>query len=244
MYWPSLNSESRKLFGALEQKLHGEENALELADPRNGQIAGLGGPAGQKESLVLIDQLLDFHIDAHMDGRSQTQSLPLVTNSRGDPPSLFPASWGGSRTSKDPRYDHHARKRLPCDPPCSTGLQPPIRPAPNPTMATLLTGALTGRLRRDPTFREAAIDNGVFDVLDGDGRINDFQDTGALAGCRTSATREFGKVIGLVQTIQGFTPLSLIDQLVSTPESDCRWDNRSRIGKRAHHNPCSGLLET
>jgi len=69
-------------------------------------------------------------------------------------------------------------------------------------------------MRDDPTFLEAALDDGKFDVLDRDRRFDDPEHAGAFAGCGADAAGEFGKVVRLVQAVEGLAPETAVDQVV------------------------------
>ena len=75
-------------------------------------------------------------------------------------------------------------------------------------------GAHRRRLGLDPAFGEGAIDDGLLDVLDGDGRLVDAEHAGGFAGRGAEAAGEFGEVIGGVQLARGFAPAAAIDQVV------------------------------
>ncbi len=76
------------------------------------------------------------------------------------------------------------------------------------------TGPCGRRMRRDPAFCPASIDDRVFDILDRHRRFDDPQDTRAFAGGRASSPREFREVVRLVQAIQRIAPAILIHQVV------------------------------
>ena len=77
-----------------------------------------------------------------------------------------------------------------------------------------LAGAAGRRLRRDPTFGKAAVDDRVLDVLDRDRRIGDAQHARAFARGRAGAAGELGEVVRLVQPIERVFPAALIDEVV------------------------------
>ncbi len=66
----------------------------------------------------------------------------------------------------------------------------------------------------DPAFLPAAVDDGAFDVLDGDRRRVDAQHAGAFARRGADAAGELGEIIGLVQAFQRLVPEAAIDQVV------------------------------
>src|SRR5204863_715391 len=78
----------------------------------------------------------------------------------------------------------------------------------------LFAGADLGRFGNDPTLLPGFVDDRAFDSLYGDrGRVNS-EDARAFARGRADAAGEFGKVISLVQPIEGFLPKAAIHQVV------------------------------
>jgi hypothetical protein len=76
------------------------------------------------------------------------------------------------------------------------------RPAgPEPTTATL-AGLLRRRLRLDPAFFPAAVDDLAFDGFDGDRVVVDVQRAGRLAGRGADAAGEFREIVGGVQVVE------------------------------------------
>ena len=89
------------------------------------------------------------------------------------------------------------------------------RPAgPGADDGDLFAGADFGRLGHDPAFVPAVVDDGAFDVLDGDGRGVDAEHARAFAGGGADAAGEVGEIIGFVQAFEGFVPEAAIDQVV------------------------------
>src|SRR4029453_11257238 len=72
----------------------------------------------------------------------------------------------------------------------------------------------TGRLRNDPTFLPAAIDDEVLDRLDADRIVVDVQCARGLARRGTDAARELGKVVGRMQNLESLAPLMAKDEIV------------------------------
>src|SRR5581483_7535288 len=73
---------------------------------------------------------------------------------------------------------------------------------------------LRGRLGDDPAHLEALVDDRALEVLDGDRRLVDAEDAGALAGRGADPARELRKVVGLVQALERVLPLVAVDQVV------------------------------
>ena len=104
------------------------------------------------------------------------------------------------------------------------------------------------RFGYDPPFFKAAVDDGILDCLDRDGRLIDAQHTRSFAGGGTHAAGELGKVVGLLQPVQGFTPLSAVDEVIPLWNQIIDRATRSharrlacRCGRRELRSPCSGL---
>src|SRR5206468_1336418 len=64
---------------------------------------------------------------------------------------------------------------------------------------------------------------GGFDVFDGDGRGVDPEHTGSLAGSGADAAGKFRKVIGPMQSLEGFMPQSAIKQIVPFRDEVIDW---------------------
>src|SRR5206468_7239025 len=75
-------------------------------------------------------------------------------------------------------------------------------------------GARWRRLRHNPAFGKAAVDDRVLDVLDGHRRIGNAEHACAFARRGTGATGELWKIVGFVQSIEGVAPAALIDKVV------------------------------
>ena len=66
----------------------------------------------------------------------------------------------------------------------------------------LLASSKLGRVGFDPSLVKRVVNDGALDVLDGDGRLIDAQDTGALAGGGADTPSELGEVVGLSQLVE------------------------------------------
>ena len=77
-----------------------------------------------------------------------------------------------------------------------------------------LARALFRRLGDHPALCKALVDDGALDILDGHGRIVDAEHAGTLARGRADATGELRKIVGLVQTLEGFLPQTAVDEVV------------------------------
>ena len=69
-----------------------------------------------------------------------------------------------------------------------------------------LAGPLLGRMRRHPSLVEAAVHDGLLDVLNRDGLLVDGEHAGGFAGRGAYPARELGKVVGCVQRRQCVLP--------------------------------------
>src|SRR5882724_8325757 len=74
------------------------------------------------------------------------------------------------------------------------------------------SGAVFRRFGDDPTLVPAFIDDGTFDVLNGDGRSIDAEHTGAFARRRADAAGKIGKIICFVKPFQRFFPQPAINE--------------------------------
>ncbi len=70
------------------------------------------------------------------------------------------------------------------------------------------------RRRLHPALFETLIDDRAFDVLDRDRRARDAEHAGAFARSRTHASREFRKVVRLMQPVERIAPPAAIDEVV------------------------------
>ena len=66
----------------------------------------------------------------------------------------------------------------------------------------------------DPSLVKCVVDDGALDVLDGDGRLVDAEDTGALAGGGAHSPSELGEVVGLGQLVQRLPPVAVEHKVV------------------------------
>ena len=85
----------------------------------------------------------------------------------------------------------------------------------------------------DPTFGEAPVNNGILYILYRYRRFVDSQDTGALAGGRTSPASKFRESIGRVQTVKSCSPAALVNVIV--PLRNEVIDGTTHIGLAKRH---------
>ncbi len=82
----------------------------------------------------------------------------------------------------------------------------------------------------DPALLEGAVDDVLFDLLDGHRRLVDPQHASGFARRGADAAGEFGKIIGGVQQPDGFAPAAAIDQIV--PVGNDVVDRAARVAER------------
>ena len=85
---------------------------------------------------------------------------------------------------------------------------------PDPTIATFFPVRRAGGDATIQPSSESPIHDRDFDLLDRDRIRVDSQNTGALAGRRTQAAGELGKVVRRMQALNGFPPVIPIDQII------------------------------
>src|SRR5262249_47588409 len=78
----------------------------------------------------------------------------------------------------------------------------------------LLAGLFGVDLRLDPAFFPALVDNGAFDRLDGDGRLDDVDRAARLAGCGADAAGELREIVGRVEVAERLHPVAPVDEVV------------------------------
>ena len=123
-----------------------------------------------------------------------------------------------SRTARrrDPRARVAARR------PCPAG--------PEPMMATRFPVLRRRRLRRDPAFVPALVDDEMLDRLDADGVVVDVERARRLARRGTDAPGELGKIIGRMQHVERVAPLVPVHEVV--PVGDDVVDRATRLAER------------
>ncbi len=78
----------------------------------------------------------------------------------------------------------------------------------------LLASAPGRGLGGNPTGFPSFVNNGIFNILDRDRRLNHTQHTGALARGRANPSGEFRKIVCLVQTVQGLLPAVAVNKVI------------------------------
>src|SRR5258707_13693946 len=87
----------------------------------------------------------------------------------------------------------------------------------------VLACAHSRRLRHYPARVESSINDGLLDGLDRHRRIADAEHARSFAGRRANAARELREIVGLVQTIERFTPLTTIDKIIPLRNQVIDW---------------------
>ena len=196
----------------LRQKRHGEMDTLQLAAGQV-QIARLFGAAGQQNRVKFLAQIPNRNVAAHMSLGLEPHSLgahllqpPVdevflhleirnaVAQQAADAVVFFEYRDLMSRARQLLRSRQSGR--------------------PGADHGHALARAHAGWFRFDETLFEAAVHDGLFNLLDGDRRFADPQNTGGFAGRWTNPSGEFGKVIGGMQLPDGFAPAAAIHQVV------------------------------
>ncbi len=199
--------------GVRSEELHREVDALEVA-PFDGQVAGTGGARAEDHRVKVFHQrcggqvFADFGVADKGDAlglqhiKAAHDDLLLVQLHVGD------AVHEQTTGSVCPLIHRH---------PMSGGVElggsgQPRRPGTDDR--DLLPGALARRRGRNPARFPALFSDGVLDIFDGDGGLDDAQHAGPFAGRRANPSGEFGEVIGFVEAIEGILPASPVDQVV------------------------------
>ena len=78
----------------------------------------------------------------------------------------------------------------------------------------ILARAEFRRIRGDPAFLPAPVNNRALDGLDRDRRLDDSERAGSLAWCRADATGELGEVVGFVEPVERLAPEAAIDEVI------------------------------
>ena len=115
----------------------------------------------------------------------------------------------------------------------------------SPHHGHLLARQMGRQLRLDPALFPGAVDDGVLDGLDADGRAVDVGHAGSLAGCGADAARELREVVGAVQHLNGTGPIPAVHQIVEVRDDVV--DRAAVVAERraAVHAACAldlGLL--
>jgi hypothetical protein len=199
--------------GVLGQELHGEVDALQIA-AFDGQVAGTGGAGAEDHRVEVLHQGFGGYVFAHFGVADEGDALGfqhvqpplddflLVQLHVGDAVHQQPTGAVG------PFIHRH---------PVASGVELGGSGEPGGTGADdghFLAGALAGRGGADPAGFPALFGDGILNVFDGHGGTGDAQHAGSLAGGGANPSGEFGEVVGLVESLQGFLPQAPVDQVV------------------------------
>src|SRR6185312_9170892 len=75
-------------------------------------------------------------------------------------------------------------------------------------------GAEFWRLGTDEAFLESALDNALFDLLDGDRRLVNAKHACCLARSGTNPSRKLRKIVGRMQLSHRFFPMTAVDEII------------------------------
>ena len=205
---------------------HGKVNAAEVATGHL-QVPGAGGAHAQHQGVVIGPQVV--HVDVHadvgvgykLDALFAQQVDPAVDRLLlelhvGDPVHEQPSDpvgalvhgdlvpllvqFVGARQAGRSRPHHRHRHSRP----------------------------LLGDARDDEPVLPRPVDDGVLDVLDGNGAVDEARDAAALAGGGTHAAGELGEVVGFVQALNRILPLAVVHEVV--PLGDEVVDGAAGVG--------------
>ena len=194
------------------QELHGEVDALEFA-AGDLEVARLLGAAAEQNGVVVLGEVLDRHVDAHVrvGDKGDAFGAHLVDAAVDDV--LFQLEVGNAVAQQAADA-----VGLFIDGDRVAGAAQLLRGGQASRAAAHhgdpLAGVLLGRLGTNPALVPGALDDAALDDLDGDGRLVDAQHAGGLAGSGTDAAGELGKVVGGVQAADGCLPAAVVGQVV------------------------------
>ena len=220
---------------------HGKMDPLQLA-ARDGQVAGLRGPARQNHGAEFLPQLFDGNVGPNVAvGPENDAALfheaeppvqdPLLQLEFGDAVAQQPANPVG------PLKDRH---RMAC--PVQLLRRRQARGA-GADHGHLLSRADGGREGFDPAFIEGPLDDGNLNLLDGHGIVIDSQHAGALARSRTKPPGKLGEIVGGVQAADGLAPAVAVNQVVPVRDEVAERASLMAEGNAAVHAAGSLLLQ-
>jgi len=216
------------------EELHGEVDALEVA-PFDGQVAGTGGARAEDHRVKVVDQRCGGEVFANFGVADEGDALGFQHIQAAHDDLLLVQLHVGDAVHEQttgaiaPLIHRH---------PMSGGVElggsgQPRRPGTDDRH--LLPGALARRRGRNPARFPALFSNGILDVFDGDGGLNDAQHAGPFAGGGADPSGEFGEVVGFVEAIERILPASPVDQVV--PLGDQVVDGAT-AGGAVHFHAC------
>ena len=195
------------------EELHGEVNALEVA-PFDGEIAGTGRAGAENHRVKVVDQRCGGEIFANFGVADEGDALGfqhlqaahhhlfLVQLHIGD---AVHEQTTGAIAALIHRHPMASGIKLSRSGEASgTGTDD----------RDLLPCPLAGWGGRNPACFPTLFSDGIFDVFDGDGGLDDAQYAGAFAGRGADPSSEFGEIVGFVEAIKGILPATPVDQVV------------------------------
>src|SRR5215210_2781124 len=219
----------------LHQVVHREMDAAELA-ARHVEVASLQGADGEDDGVELALELFCGRVLADVGVGAELDAL------------LF---HDGDATVDDPLFDLVVGNAVPeeapdlivlleddCRMPGPVELlrrRQPGRPAPDDG-DPLARPSFWRRAPGDyPSLLEGPIDDRKFYLFYGNGLVVDGEDAGSLARSRAEHARERGKVVGLVQAVDGLLPVLAVDEVVPVGDQVPKRAARVAEGHAAVH---------
>ena len=223
--------------GVVGQEIHSEMDPFKIS-PFNGQVPRLGG-AGAEHDRIVIFQLFGGKVDADVRIVNELDTLGFhLTDASQDDLLLIQFHIGNAVHEQAAR----AIGAFEYGSPVASSIQ--LSGSTKPRRAgsdhgNFFAGAELGRFGQNPALFPAFVNNGALDGLDADRGCVDAKDARALTRSRTDATRELGKIIGLMQTIERFFPQTAIyqvipfrNQIMNRATRSHPTEKRSRVAKR------------
>ena len=96
-------------------------------------------------------------------------------------------------------------------------------------------GALFGKLRLDPAFVEAAVDDRAFDAFDRYRRIDDIERAGRFARGGADPAGKLGEIVGRMEDVERVLPVVFIDEVVPVRDDVVHRTAVVAIGNAAVH---------
>src|SRR5690606_20691735 len=196
----------------LGQEFHGEVDAVEVA-ALDWQIARLFGTAREDYGVVLFDQFVDGDDVADMDAGMQHHALGLHLFGAAVDQVLFHLEIGDAVAEQAPDLGVLLIQMH-----LVAGAGELLRAGEARRArgghGDGLAGLFRVRLRGDPAFSPALVDDRAFDRLDGDGHVLDVQRAARLAGGGADAAGELREVVGGVKVPERLQPFAAIDEVV------------------------------
>ena len=210
----------------LREELHGKVNALEVA-ARNGQVTRLGSADGEGKGVVVGPELVDVDVTADIGVRNELNALLSEKVDAAVDGLLLELHVGDAVHEKTPDaigplvdgdLMTHLVELVGCGKAGGSRSH----------NSDCHSSPILDDARLDQAIIPGPVNDGIFNVLDGDRTVDEAGDARALAGCGADTSGELWEVVGLVQPIDGVGPLSVVDQIV--PLRDEVIDRTARLG--------------